>query len=308
MQKYRAILLAAFAVSLATPALAQEARRPMTFLDMQLMRQAGSPSPSPDKRSLLYTISTADWKEARRQSDIYVVSMDQGVPSTRQLTFTKEKNEASPQWTPDGRSFVFVSNRDAPSASATQSQLYIMRPDGGEARRITDAKEGVSNFDFSRDGRWLVYRSGKAGEEQLYRMPVANLDSATAEQITRQTAGVGLWQWSPDSRRIYFVTDDTVDVDEKLRREKRFTVNIRNMETPLSSLWAVDLEPRKVTRLTRDTTITVSTFTISPDGKWVGFRGTSADRYKRNVTEQNINADLYLLETATGQIERLTNN
>ena len=46
---------------------------------------------------------------------------------------------------------------------------------------------------------------------------------------------------------------------EELRKEKKFTVEIRNLETPLSSLWALDLDPVRVTRLTRDTTITVAT-------------------------------------------------
>jgi dipeptidyl aminopeptidase/acylaminoacyl peptidase len=70
----------------------------------------------------------------------------------------------------------------------------------------------------------------------------------------------------------------------------------------------VELDPARTTRLTRDAAITVSSMTISDDGKWLGFRGISADRYKRNVTEQGINSDLYLLEVATGQIERLTDN
>ena len=309
-------VVAAFHVSVAGPLGAQAtastataaATRPMTFLDMQQMKQVGSPTPSPDGKWMLYTLSTPDWKEARRQTDIHLVSLDQGVASTKQMTFTKDKNEASPRWSRDGSFFVFASNREAPSSASGQNQLYAMRADGGEARRLTDAKEGVSTFAFSRDGKWLVYRSGKAGEEQLYRVPVAGIDSAKAEQITRQPTGVGLWEWAPDSRRIYFITADTIDVDEKLRMEKKFTVNVRNMETPLSSLWAIDLEPRRTTRLTRDTTITVAGFNISQDGKWVGFRGTVADRYKRNITEAGINTDLFLLETATGAIERLTNN
>jgi Tol biopolymer transport system component len=183
-----------------------------------------------------------------------------------------------------------------------------MRADGGEARRVTDAKDGVSNFAFTKDGKRVIFRAGKAGEEQLYSFPVANIDDAKPEQLTKQPAGVGDWALTQDSKRIYFITDDTVDADEKLRREKRFTVNIRNAETPLSSLWAVDLEPVKVTRLTKDPSITVSGFTISPDGKYVGFRGTSANRYERNITESSINADDYLLDVTTGQIERLTNN
>ncbi len=129
----------------------------------------------------------------------------------------------------------------------------MMHPDGGEARKITDAKDGVSTFAFSKDGKWLVYRSGKAGEEQLYRVPVAGIDSAKAEQITRHPTGVGIWRFAPTGNRIYFITADTIDLDEKLRREKRFTVNIRNPETPLSSLWAFDVDGKKTTRLTKDT-------------------------------------------------------
>ena len=31
------------------------------------------------------------------------------------------------------------------------TQLYMMRHDGGEARKITDAEDGVTGFDFSPD-------------------------------------------------------------------------------------------------------------------------------------------------------------
>ncbi|MBE3133612.1 MAG: S9 family peptidase [Acidobacteria bacterium] len=280
----------------------------MSFLDMQLMRSAGSPAPSADGAWLLYTVSTPDWKEAKRQSDIYLVSLQQGLPSMKQMTFTKDKNETNPLWLRDGRSFVFASNRDAPSSAATQNQLYLMRPDGGEARRITDAKEGVSTFALSRDGRWLAYRSGKTGEEQLYRVPVDGIDTAKPDQLTKQAAGVGTWSWSPDGQRIYFLGPEKPDAEEKQRREKKFTVNIRNAETPPERLWALDLGSRKTAQLTSDAPYAVSGVTISDDSKWVGFRGTSADRYKRNITEQNINSDPYLLEVATGQIERLVNN
>src|SRR5690606_21329603 len=126
--------------------------------------------PSPDRRWLLYTISTPDWKEARRQTDIHVVSIADGHSSSRQLTFTKEKNETQPAWLKDSRSFVFLSNRDAPENASSRNQLYLMRVDGGEARRLTNARDGVSNFAISKDGRWLVYRSGRSGEEQLYRL------------------------------------------------------------------------------------------------------------------------------------------
>jgi len=312
------VALVPFTVAAQSPA-RSEATRPITFLDRQLQRDVGSPTPSPDGKLMLYTLSTPDWSQAKRQTDIYLVSVKDGLSSTRQMTFTKDKNETSPRWSRDGKFFVFLSNRDAPSApsgagagsgsgSTSQNQIYVMRPDGGEARKITDAKEGVSTIAFSKDGKWLVYRSGKSEEEQLYALPVNGIDSAKPIQLTHQLAGVGLWKWSPDSRRIYFVTADTLDKDEQLRMEKKFNVAIRNMATPLSSLWALDVDSKKATRLTRDTAISVTDFNISDDGRWIGYHGVAANRYMRNITEQDINADLYLLETSTGNIERLTNN
>ena len=337
MQNHSALRIAALvAVTLPLTAIAQ---RPMTWLDMQNMRQLGSAAPSPDGKSLLYTLTTPNWQQARRQSDIYLVDTQRGVQSTRQLTYTKDKNESNPAWSADGRFFVFLSDRDAatgtnnanrpstlpasgpgapyfpPAVGAGRGgatyQLYLMRPDGGEARRITDAHDGVSTFAFSSDGKWLVYRSGSATKEQLYALPVTSLaagDSVRASQITRHPTGVGLWRWAPDSRRIYFVTADTVDPDEQLRLEKHFDVRIRNMEVPVSSLWSVDVTTHLSTRLTRDTSYSVGDFVISDDGKWVGYHGISTNRFQRNILEQMDYADLYLLEIASGNVERLTNN
>jgi dipeptidyl aminopeptidase/acylaminoacyl peptidase len=292
------------------------ATRPMTFLDTQQMRQVGNETPSPDGKWMLYTLSTPDWKEAKRQTDIYLVSIQQGVASTKQMTFTKEKNETSPRWAHDGSFFVFLSNREAPESSATRNQLYMMRPDGGEARRVSDAKEGVSDFAFSDDGRWLAFRSGKSGEEQLYWLPGNVPDTAVAVQITKHPTGVRAWEWAPDGKRIYFVTPDSIDQDEKNRRDKKFTVNIRNPETPVSSLWALDVEPStsfgaggaRTNRLTDGSAYSADDFTISKDSRWIGFRGLSPNRYQRGITQENLYSELYLLEAATGSIERLTNN
>jgi dipeptidyl aminopeptidase/acylaminoacyl peptidase len=284
------------------------AKRPMTFLDMQQMRQVSSPTPSPDGRLLLYTQSVMDWKEGKRQTDLYVVSIQQGASSTKQMTFTGEKNESSPAWCRDSSCFAFLSNREATESASNRNQLYLMRPDGGEAQRVTNEKEGVTDFAFSRDGRWLAYRAGKSGEEQLYRLPVKGIESAMAEKLTTHRTGVGRWQWSPDSSGIYFISPNEIDPDDRLRREKKFTVNIRNPDTPPSSLWALDVGTRKTKRFTEDSSYSVADVTISKDGKWIGFRGLSPERYKRNITAEDLYADLYLLDTSSGKVERLTRN
>ncbi len=223
-----------------------QGKRPMAWIDAQRLRSVAGTALSPDGTQMLYALTTPDWKEATTQSDLYIVRTDRGLESTRQLTFTTAKNESSPRWAPAGGWFVFSSNREGP-AGDTKQQLFMMRADGGEARRITTAKEGVSTFAFSKDGQWLVYRSGKAGEEQLYALAMASLDrgtlvdSLTPTPLTQHPTGVGSWELAPDSRRIYFITADTVDADEKARVEKKFTVDVRNAATSVNSLWMIDL-------------------------------------------------------------------
>lgn len=279
------------------------AQRPFTFMDVQEMKRAGSWTPSPDGSWMLYTVTTPDWEAAESQTDIHLVSLREGVPSARQLTYTDDKNETSPMWAPDGSFFLFASNRDG-----DRTQLYMMRHDGGEARKITDADEGVSGFAFSSDGSWLVYRSGESNQEQLYRLARADLPNAEATQLTDGAAGVDQWDFSPDGSRIYFTRPDSFDEDEKKRREEGFTVDIRNAVTPLSSLWSVGVATAAERRETDDPSYSVNSFTLSDDGRWIGITGGSTRRYERNITAQRLYADLYLMEVATGEIKRLTDN
>ncbi len=290
-------VLAAFG----SPLAAQQ--RPFTFMDVQELKSAGSWTPSPDGTWLLYTVTTPDWEAAESQTDIHLASLSEGVPSNRQLTYTDAKDETSPAWAADGSFFAFLSNRDG-----DENQLYMMRHDGGEARKVTDAEEGVSDFAFSPDGKWLVYRSGESDREQLYRLPNGDLAGGEPEQLTNGKAGVDQWDFSPDGMRIYFTRPDSLYEDELKRREEGFTVDIRNAITPLSSLWSVDVASAAERRETNDASYSVDSFTLSDDGRWIGITGGSPERYERNITAQRLYADLYLMEIATGEIERLTDN
>ncbi|HTI63342.1 MAG TPA: prolyl oligopeptidase family serine peptidase [Gemmatimonadaceae bacterium] len=312
---------------IAAVTLGAQAPRPLTFLDVQNMRQTAGLSVSPDGKSLAYSLSTPDWNQARRQSDVYVVSIERGLASTRRLTFTADKNETSPRWSRDGAFIAFLSDRDAVANSGSaagggrggaagtgaRNQIFIMRVDGGEARRVTDAREGVSSFSFSKDGKFIVYGSGRAGDEQLYALTIADLDRNQIGlpkplQLTHHATGIGTWQWSPDGTRIYFVTPDSVDRDDRARTEKQFTVKPRNPASSVASLWMFDLGAKQERRLTNDSSYSVGEFTISPDGQWIGFHGMSPSRYERSILEQNDYADLYLLNVGSGQVSRLTRN
>ncbi len=304
LQFLRSIVVVASAIVLvALPVSAQQ--RPMTFMDVQLQRSAGSWTPSPDGRSMLYTVRTPDWQEETSQTDIHLVSMEDGMSSSRQLTYTDHKDETQPTWAPDGTWFVFASDRDSENGD---DQLYMMRHDGGEARKITDAKDGVTGFDFSPDGVWLVYRSGDAGKQQLFRMSVTTLSVGQAEQITSGEAGVEEWSWSPDGSTVYFVRPDAYDGADYRRRDAGFTVDVRNQVTALSSLWEVSVGEGAERILEQSEEYSVDNFNVSDDGSWISFTGGSEERYERNITGSRLYADQYLLELSSGHVERLTQN
>ena len=318
------LLFAGLLATVVAAPLSAQSKRPMNFLDAQNMRTTAGDAVSPDGKWMLYSLSTPDWQKERRQSDIYIVSTTAGLSSTRRLTFTDDKNETSPRWARDGSFIAFLSDRDAPAAAAggrggaapaagaggSANQLYTMRLDGGEAHKLTDAAGGVSNFSFSKDGKWLAYTSGRAGSEQVYAFAVADLaqDGPKPAQWTRHQTGIGNWQWSPDSKRIYFVTADSIDRDERTRRDQRFTVDERDPAASLKSLWSFDVDAHQERRLTTDTSYSVGEFTIAPNGRWIGFHGMSPSRYERGILEENDYADLYLLDVSSSKIERLTKN
>jgi dipeptidyl aminopeptidase/acylaminoacyl peptidase len=325
----RVLSVVSRATMIATPFLlaAQGTKRPMTYMDVQEMRTATAPAISPDGRLGVYALSTPDWQASRRQSDLYVVNLTAGLPSTRQLTFTKEKNEGPARFASND-AIVFASDRDAPAggggegaaagggrggaggpatAAGGGNQLYYMRIDGGEAQKITSGGP-VGQFQFTRDMRWLVYSAGRADQQQLWGLPAASLIGGAPVQLTRHATPVQQWQISKDSRTIYFLAQDTAATDEQKRRQARFGVDIRNMATPRVHLWALDLASRAEKRLTSDPAYSVTRVTISDNGEWIGFTATPDDRYQRNVTEEGNNSDAYLLNVASGAIERLTNN
>ncbi len=187
----------------------------MTFRDVIEMRRfqdTNASAISKDGKRLLYSLVTPDWKAGQRYSDLYLVSLEQGVSSTRQLTFTKDRNESSPLWSPSGRLFAFLSDRDAPATPATPprpNQIYVMSPDGGEARRISDAKDGVSKFAFSPDGRWLAYSAGKDDERRLWLLDAQKFESAVA--LSSDSSPVTSFQFAHDSKSIFFIAVDPMD-------------------------------------------------------------------------------------------------
>ncbi|MBI3484372.1 MAG: S9 family peptidase, partial [Acidobacteria bacterium] len=289
---------------LALPLAAQQ-KRPMTFMDVMELRGVGGGSISPDGKMVIYTISIPQWKAGKNFTDIFIAAADASTPP-RQMTYTKEKNETSPQWARDSKSFGFLSDR------GEKQQLFIMRADGGEARQVSDpanasgagAKDGVSAYAFSRDGKWVAFSAGKPEERQLW---LASLEKDDAPvQLSKHATPVTSFQWSPDSSRIFFISPDRVDKDDQKRKEKKFDVRIADEQKPPSHLWSIAIADKSEKRWTTSEDYSVAQFTESMDNAWIGFRSVSTERHANTTTQDE--AEIYLLDLASGEARRLTNN
>lgn len=278
-------------------------KRPMTFMDVIEMRSVGAGKISSDGNYVVYTVSIPQWKAGKNFTDIFVAATD-GSSSPRQLTFTKEKNETQPEWARDSRAIGFLSDREG------ADQVYLMRIDGGEAQKISDAKDGVNAFSFSRDGKWLAFSAGKADERQIWLAPVGS--DAAPVPLTKHATPVKEWGWAEDSSRIFFTAADRFDTDEQKRIDKKFDVKIIDPERSPVHLWSVPVSergerPEKAEkRWTSGGDYSVDRFTFSRDGAYLAFRTASTSRHANKMDDED--SEIYLLALVNGAIRRLTNN
>jgi len=116
--------------------------------------------------------------------------------------------DAEGAFSPDGKWIVFGSRRDG------DSELYVMRPDGSGAVRLTHTPGYDGGPFFSPDGKRLVYRSDRKGND-LLQIFTAELKFAADGTITgirnekklTDDANVN-WgpYWHPDGRHIIYAT------------------------------------------------------------------------------------------------------
>ncbi len=74
--------------------------------------------------------------------------------------------------------FRFRLQSRSAQSNANQNQLYLMRPDGGEARKITRG-QGRSGSVWVQP-RWQMagVLAGKDDEQQIWVLPVAEIETA----------------------------------------------------------------------------------------------------------------------------------
>jgi len=296
-------------VATASPQTLEAAKRPMTFLDVIETREVEDGSISPDAKHVIYTISIPQWSVGKRFSHIFVGSTDGSAPP-KQMTFTKDNNEIQPQWSRDNITFGFLSDRNG------TNQLYLMRLDGGEARRISTAKDGVNMFAFSRDGKWVAYSTSKPENRQIWLRNLED-EQAAPVSLTRHVTPVERWRWSPDSTRIFFTARDGVDKHDEERKNWKFDVMIMDPVVSPLHLWSVSVGDKSEKRWTSGESYQVAEFpiednekveqfTISQDSAYLAFHSASTDRHANRLDQ--LDSEIYVINLTSGAIRRITNN
>ncbi len=281
---------------MAGPLAAQELR-PMTFMDVMAMRGVGGGQLSPDGARVVYTVSIPHWKSGKSHTDVFMAEVATGA--IRQMTFTREKSETGPQWARDGKRLAFLSDREGSPGSR---QVYLMSVEGGEARKVTEAKDGVHAFAFSLDGKWLAFSAGKPEERQISLVDLASQD-LVATALPKHTTPVRDFAFAEDGSRLFFTSPDQVDKDDVKRKEKKFDVRIADPEQPPVHLWSIDLKSKAETRWTEGAGFTVTGFQLSKDGRWASYRALPAARRVGDISQEE--ASLHLLDLGTGKARQV---
>ena len=272
---------AVMSVLLAVPLFGQT--RGVRAEDYLAFAQLGDPHFSPDGSSIAFVVTMVDQKQNRRRSAIWSVPAD-GSREPMALT-TAPQSSNSPRWSPDGAAIAFLSARPMPDAAATdtpRTQVWLLSLGAGEPRRVTNLLNGASSFQWSPDGSRLVV-VGRSGPSDTAKSPsdvrhyahasykfndsgwfddkrthvwIADVASGRSTQITSGDD----WndsdpQWSPDSRKIAFVSD---------RTGKAFDMGHN------TDVWVIDASGGALTRIS-DHTSGDNSPRWSPDGQTIAF-------------------------------------
>jgi dipeptidyl aminopeptidase/acylaminoacyl peptidase len=239
----------------------RQTQRPATFDDVLSLKAVQGASVSPDGSHAIYTVAKWEAEEQRmeRRTRVWKVATNGSSPA-RQITFG-EKGDSQPQWSPDGKHISFVSSRGGAEA---KSQIYLMHADGGEAWKLTDAKENVSAYSWAPDSTRIAYvttdpRSAdeeanikKRDDERVFegdfRYQHAWVVDVNSKQATRITEGTsytvqGAPSWSPDGKRFVFGASATPMLRDNRRDVYMATIDSKQVEK-ISTNWGSDASPR----------------------------------------------------------------
>jgi dipeptidyl aminopeptidase/acylaminoacyl peptidase len=267
------------------------AARPLVIDDVNNLKAVSNPALDPSGNWVAYEVSSVDVKADKNFSHLWMTSWD--GRRTVQLTNREKESEGTPRWSPDGRYVAFISSR---SDKHDNDQLWLLDRTGGEAQPLTKLDGSVVDYAWSPDGRRIALLvldpdpdadkdDSKADDKpppkpividrfqfkrdidgylrgRRQRLMVMDLETRKPRRLTTGDNDEYLPAWSPDGRRIAFVSNRDKDPDRSYNYD----------------LWVVaaDAEGQSPTRLTTfagsDNDPDYSSYPAwSPDGRSIAY-------------------------------------
>ncbi len=180
------------------------------------------PRISPDGSRILFTVRPASRRGAHRTQDIWVGGS--GQPA-RPFT-AGAGNDAEPEWSPDGQSIVFHSDRETRGTG----RLYVIPAGGGEAQPLSSISGDLSHPVWSPDGKTVaVLRvdtapdrvTGPGADDAVVvgtdlctqRLWLVDVASGASRQFSYGRRSVWSHCWLPDGQSLAVVVADSPEID-----------------------------------------------------------------------------------------------
>ncbi len=113
---------------------------------------------------------------------------------------TGAENDVNPRWSRDGTRIAF---QRWPTAISGSGVVYVARPDGSDLIRVTpDPLVGITNYDFSPDGRQLLISADLNGTPSLF---IAATDGSGIHQLDVGMAATNAAWRPPNGSEILFM-------------------------------------------------------------------------------------------------------
>jgi len=206
---------------------------------------------SPDGEWVAYRDSTRGIND---DDEIFVARAD---GSERRNLTRDPANDWGPDWSPDGRTIVFNSDRDG-----GRLRGYRVDPDAGNLRPL-GLDVWVEYPSFSPDGTRIAFMGHEGSDYEIF---VADLVSGAVQQLTDSPGQDGWPAWSPDGATIAFSSE---------RDDCRFAARDQECwdggaDDAHRDIWLMDADgasPRRVS------TEIAQFVTWSPDGRYLLISG-----------------------------------
>lgn len=125
--------------------------------------RVADPQIAPDGRTIVVTVSRADFDENRYDAEL--VQVDVGSGRMRTIT-SMRRGLGQPRWSPSGDRLAFLATAPATPGRDPRAQVFVLPMNGGDARRITDAPNGVQHFAWSPDGATFAFATADESEKK----------------------------------------------------------------------------------------------------------------------------------------------